>query len=333
MWTFSTAVAIAGVLATVAPSLAQQAREKTYVSFSNPVRIPGAVLPAGDYTFRLAEPLQDQQLVNIFKRGSHEKVASVMTVPVRRDRRQDQQVVLFRAAAGQVPAVKAWFYPTNETGHLFVYSRAEAQEISRDAVDTVLGADLPDNWDSPVILNVLEFDASGHSRPYSADTRETTAKSGSDSTRGDIEAGPERSQQRREAAKHLDKAKALLNQVADHDNSDVSSAEVQELQNKLDALRTAWTVPMGSAPQNLPDRHDWRQMYSLVRADLNRMINDRADNNQDQPVGTSGSAGAPNQPRSSQASTAGSTLREVRDELMRFHEIASGKAWPDRDKR
>jgi hypothetical protein len=74
-------------------------------------------------------------------------------------------------------------------------------------------------------------------------------------------------------------------------------------------------------------------MYSLVRTDLNRMINDRADSNQDQPVGTSGSAGAPNQPRSPQASSAGSTLRAVRDQLMRFHEIASGQAWPDREKR
>ena len=49
------------ILGTPAPTVAQTADYQTYFTFSGPVTLPGATLPAGKYLFRLADPVDEPQ--------------------------------------------------------------------------------------------------------------------------------------------------------------------------------------------------------------------------------------------------------------------------------
>ena len=53
--------------ATLAPGArADEWNKKTVMTFSQPIEIPGQILPAGTYTFRLLDSPSDRHIVQIF---------------------------------------------------------------------------------------------------------------------------------------------------------------------------------------------------------------------------------------------------------------------------
>lgn len=106
--------------------------KKTILTFSQPVEIPGQVLPAGTYMFKLADTMGDRHIVQIFNADGSQIIATVMAIPDYRLTATDQTVIKFgEVPAGSPEAIRAWFYPGNTIGQELVYPKARAGLLAR----------------------------------------------------------------------------------------------------------------------------------------------------------------------------------------------------------
>jgi len=110
----------------------------TQVTFSAPVQIPGQVLPAGTYIFQQADP-EDLNLVRIFSANRRVLYATLQTMPTDRVQAGDTTIVLAKPQSGDTEMLVKWFYPGTLTGHEFVYSKQQEQEIAHAAQETFVG--------------------------------------------------------------------------------------------------------------------------------------------------------------------------------------------------
>jgi hypothetical protein len=112
--------------ATFAPSvLADQWDKKTVVTFSESVEIPGQVLPAGTYVFKLANSPSNRHIVQIWNADENEIRATILTIPATRLEVPDDSLFEFDERPSDSPrALKVWFYPGNSSGEEFTYSNA-----------------------------------------------------------------------------------------------------------------------------------------------------------------------------------------------------------------
>jgi len=112
--------------ATLAPGArADQWDRKTIVTFGDSVEVPGQVLPAGTYVFRLADSPTDRHIVQIWNADETQILATTMAIPNTRFERPDKSIFEFEERAGNSPmALKVWFYPGASTGQEFIYSRS-----------------------------------------------------------------------------------------------------------------------------------------------------------------------------------------------------------------
>jgi hypothetical protein len=102
---------------------ADQWDKKTVVTFSDSVEIPGQVLPAGKYVFKLANSPSNRHIVQIWNADENEVLATIMTIPnVRLETPDDSLFEFDERSSDSPPALKVWFYPGNSTGEEFVYS-------------------------------------------------------------------------------------------------------------------------------------------------------------------------------------------------------------------
>jgi Protein of unknown function (DUF2911) len=104
---------------------ADESNKLTYITFSQAVAIPGKVLPAGTYTFQLADSLSNRHIVQIFNRSGSQLIATIMAVPDSRLTPTDDTVITFNdrsdREAGTPPAITHWFYPGDTGGQEFAY--------------------------------------------------------------------------------------------------------------------------------------------------------------------------------------------------------------------
>ena len=129
---------------------ADEWNKKTIINFSQPVDVAGHVLPAGTYTFQLADSASDRHVVQIF--GTDGRIiATVLTIPDYRLTVTDETVIKFREVpAGSPQAIRAWFYPGNTVGQEFVYPKARALQLAK-ASNTVVPAIATDVTDVTVL--------------------------------------------------------------------------------------------------------------------------------------------------------------------------------------
>jgi len=103
---------------------ADQWDKKTIVTFGESVEIPGQVLPAGTYVFKLADTISDRHIVQIWSADEDQLFATIMTIPNTRFETPERSIFEFdERPSDSPPALKVWFYPGNSTGEEFVYSR------------------------------------------------------------------------------------------------------------------------------------------------------------------------------------------------------------------
>jgi len=115
--------------------------QSTKITFNQPVEIPGQVLPAGTYYFRLMNSSSDRNIVQIFNEDRTHLYATILAIPDYRLQPSDQPVLMFEERPKDSPeAIKAWFYPGENFGHEFVYSRSRALELAQANQKTVLAA-------------------------------------------------------------------------------------------------------------------------------------------------------------------------------------------------
>src|SRR5271168_2856781 len=115
-----------GVLALSPGARADEWNQKTVITFSGPVEIPGQVLPAGTYVFKLANSNASRNIVQVFNQDENHVFSTFLAIPDYRMRPSDKTIVTFaERPAGQPEAIKGWFYPGRTSGHEFVYPKAE----------------------------------------------------------------------------------------------------------------------------------------------------------------------------------------------------------------
>ena len=110
---------------TLAPhARADQWDRKTIVTFSDSVEVPGQVLPAGTYIFKLADTICDRHIVQIWNADETQILATTITIPSTRLEPPDRSIFQLEERPGNSPmALKVWFYPGDSTGQEFIYSR------------------------------------------------------------------------------------------------------------------------------------------------------------------------------------------------------------------
>lgn len=142
--------------------------DKTIFTFDGPVEVPGATLPAGRYQFRLMDSPASRQIVQIWNEDRTKLFATTMTVATRRlDPKGDIVVKFASTEPGMPPAVKAWFYPGDVTGHQFVYPEEQASRIAKTTKTLVLSSDAdPEKPETVAAAIVREVDERGGSREY-----------------------------------------------------------------------------------------------------------------------------------------------------------------------
>ncbi len=108
---------------------ADQWDKKTIVTFSEAVEIPGQVLPAGTYVFKLADSPSDRHIVQVWTADEDQILSTILTIPKTRLEAPDESKFEFEECAGDSPmALKVWFYPGNSTGEEFTYSRSSYRQ-------------------------------------------------------------------------------------------------------------------------------------------------------------------------------------------------------------
>jgi hypothetical protein len=124
----------------LAPSArADEWDKKTILTFSGPVQIPGATLPAGSYVFKLADIPGNRHVVQVFDKDEKKIYTTMLAIPNERLEPSDNPVVLFsERASGSPQAIKVWFYPGNRVGNEFVYPKSQAMRIAKETHQSVL---------------------------------------------------------------------------------------------------------------------------------------------------------------------------------------------------
>lgn len=104
------------------------------LTFNEPVEIPGQVLPAGTYVFKLLESPSDRFVVQIFTEDQRQLLATILAIPDWRLKPTGKTVVtLEERAPGTPQALHTWFYPGDNSGFEFVYPKAEPQIVAKAA--------------------------------------------------------------------------------------------------------------------------------------------------------------------------------------------------------
>jgi len=116
-------------------AFAQSYNKKTTVTFSAPVEIPGVdaqVLPAGTYVFKLLDSQSDRHIVQIFNKDETHVYSTILAIPNYRLKATDKTVMTFsERATGEPQAIRAWFYPGDNSGQEFVYAKKRAVVLAK----------------------------------------------------------------------------------------------------------------------------------------------------------------------------------------------------------
>jgi hypothetical protein len=116
--------------------------ERTFLTFSNTVELPGVTLQPGTYLFKLADSQSSRHIVQVLSQDEKQVHATILAVPAERLEVTGENVVTFREnAEGTTPAVQYWYYPGDRIGHEFVYPKAQAMKIAARTGQNVLSTE------------------------------------------------------------------------------------------------------------------------------------------------------------------------------------------------
>ena len=145
MITIATAMAVTA-LVSLAPNVAAQqpdTRDKTIMTFSSPIELPGMRLDAGKYVFRVADNAS-RNVVQVLSEDEQKMLGQWLFVSAERAQVTGDTVVTFRETnAASTPAVQYWSYPGEKIGKEFVYPKDQAQRIAARTGATVRTEDGP----------------------------------------------------------------------------------------------------------------------------------------------------------------------------------------------
>ena len=112
--------------------VADASDQATKLTFSEPVEVPGQVLPAGTYWFTIADGDSDRNIVKIWNVDRNHLVTTILAIPDCRQKTPGKTIINFgERPSGQSEAIQAWFYRGNNFGEEFVYPKTRAKQLAK----------------------------------------------------------------------------------------------------------------------------------------------------------------------------------------------------------
>ena len=118
-------------------------RDRTIMTFSGAVQLPGLRLEPGKYVFRIADTA-GRNVIQVLPEDEMQVLGQWLFVPAERQEVTGDTVVTFRemeASASVTPAVQFWFYPGEKIGKEFIYPKDQALRIAQQTGAAVLTED------------------------------------------------------------------------------------------------------------------------------------------------------------------------------------------------
>ena len=134
-------VLCAAILGTpsVPTARADEWNKKTVVTFPEDVQVPGTVLPAGTYVFKLADSQSDRTIVQVFNADETHLITTILAINDYRLEASKKPIISFdERPLGQPEAIRGWFYPGDQYGVAFVYPEKRASELANANHEPVL---------------------------------------------------------------------------------------------------------------------------------------------------------------------------------------------------
>ncbi len=120
------------------PAQADRRDKRSILTFSQPIEVPGKVLPAGTYTFRLLDSSSYRNIVQIWNEDQTQLITTIIAIPNYRLEPTSETVIKFHERPGDSPeALRAWFYPGDEFGQEFVYPKTRAIQLAQASNEIV----------------------------------------------------------------------------------------------------------------------------------------------------------------------------------------------------
>jgi LPXTG-motif cell wall-anchored protein len=133
----SIACAMLIALATTPQARADEWNKATKITFSESVQLPGRVLPAGTYWFKLMDSPSDRHIVQVFDSTNQHLITTVLAIPNYRLQAKSNTFITFdERMSGEPQAIKEWFYPGDLYGQEFVYPKGETLQTAQVATVT-----------------------------------------------------------------------------------------------------------------------------------------------------------------------------------------------------
>jgi hypothetical protein len=132
--------------ATSASAQDSNINQRTILTFSGPVQMPGVTLPGGKYVFRLADTAL-HNVMQVFDGDEKRIIGQWFFIPKNRSTEEasaanGKPVVMFKEMPeGMTPAIQYYFYPTDLIGKEFIYPKDQALKIAAATHQAVLATD------------------------------------------------------------------------------------------------------------------------------------------------------------------------------------------------
>ena len=139
----ATAVALTALAVLASGVSAQETNtsERTFLTFSGAVEMPGVTLQAGTYVFKLADT-PTRNVVQVWDRDEKNMVGHWLFVQAERPQVSGETVVMFKETReGTTPAVQCWYFPGEKIGKEFIYPKDQALRIAARTGAGVRGED------------------------------------------------------------------------------------------------------------------------------------------------------------------------------------------------
>jgi hypothetical protein len=136
---FATALVLAvlAVLAGRATAQNLNTMERSFLTFSTAVELPGVTLEPGTYVFKLADS-PSRNVVQVWDKDEKNMIGHWTFVQAERPRVTEETVVMFKETAdGATPAVQYWYFPGEKIGKEFIYPDDQAERIAARTGATV----------------------------------------------------------------------------------------------------------------------------------------------------------------------------------------------------
>lgn len=140
-------VLAAALTALLAPATkADEWDKKTIVTFDQDVEVPGQVLPAGTYVFKLFRSSSNRNIVQIWTEHESHLLSTLMTVGDSYPNPSGEAYFVLDMRGtdeGYPPVVSSWFFGGSDEGRDFIYSGYSTTRVVTNQYQSTYPSDTP----------------------------------------------------------------------------------------------------------------------------------------------------------------------------------------------